>query len=173
MVRQVMDDGYQRSSEYSNLRIVDGQLVHTSGKTVASSRSGEWVVPVSQVRVVAEDTRGDQPILDYLFVIVFGSPPQGMWVAMEALSEGGTARFLEELGALLGRSLETRLMGELGTASNVIWPPAISGEEFWVHVSEPRRGILGRIADWVAPRVSVQISPAVMAYLGEGVLWME
>jgi hypothetical protein len=114
--------------------LLDGDVIR-----YRSAASGDWDLPVSDVRIIGEATNQNGPFADDYF-FCFASGP-GMWHEASFYAEGRD-EFLRLLGAKLGSPLQAGLYGSADFASRVLWPPQLAGEPMFDSTTFRRRAFL-------------------------------
>ena len=98
---------------------------------------GNWDLPFADVRINGEATDQSGPFVDDYF-FCFASGPDG-WFAASFYAEGRD-KFLSDLGAKLGRPLETGLCHSTDFASRILWPPSLLGDPMFQYDRIPPKG---------------------------------
>jgi hypothetical protein len=158
-------------NDYGEVRIVNGQLVHSKGFKCAGLPARDWSFPVSEVRLVGEFTTPGGPVFDYFYVFIVGEPPRMYMVPMEALESVGLESFFADLKQLLGSDIKHSLASSTKFASSIMWPSNRAGQPFPECLIESRPGLFGRILDRVAPRTAFHVVDAVSTFCGGPVEW--
>ena len=117
--------------------LLDGDVIR-----YRSALSGDWDLPLSDVRIIGEATNQSGPFVDDYF-FCFATGPS-LWREASFYAEGRD-EFLRALGAKLGNPLEVGLCHSADFASRVLWPPTLAGEPMFRFDDIPQKGLLGKL----------------------------
>ena len=158
-------------NDYGDVRIENGQLVHSKGFKCASLPPRDWSFPLSEIKLVGEFTTPGGPIFDYFYVFIVGEPPRMYQIPMEALEALGWEKFFEDLGQALGGAIKHSLANSTEFASCVMWPAARAGQPLLEFSRRPRKGLVGSLLDRFVPRTVFHVVDAVSRFCGGPVEW--
>ncbi|TAJ17881.1 MAG: hypothetical protein EPO68_08710 [Planctomycetota bacterium] len=93
-------------------------------------------IPIAELRLIAESTNESGPASDDWFLILATSSEHWTEISMYT---AGIHEFFAEVARILGApSLETSLAGSTSFASNILWPPDLTGRPAFLFESFPR-----------------------------------
>ncbi len=110
------------------IECLDDTLVYRSGL-------GNWSLPISSIRLVAEYTNSDGPFLDDYFFVFLTAPEDG-WHQASFYAKGRDAA-LTTLGRKLGSTLQTGLCNSTEYRTRIMWPEKVRDQPL-MDVIEPR-----------------------------------
>lgn len=89
-------------------------------------RFGDWSIPVSSIKLIAEYTNSDGPAIDDYF-FVFLTAAEGGWHEASFYAEGRDAT-LQALREKIGAPLRCGLCGSTDYRSRILWPTHLEGQ---------------------------------------------
>ena len=117
-------------------RDLAGRITLDAGVLKHSSPScGEWLLPISDIRLIAEETDESGPWGED-WRIVFAASNTRLYPA--SISADGMWPLLDELSGMLGTPLVPSLAASTSFASRILYPSSASGFPLYRYVSQKR-----------------------------------
>lgn len=130
-------------------RDLAGRITVDAGVLQHSSAScGEWQLPISEIRLIAEETDESGPCGED-WRIVFAASETSLHAA--SISADGMWPLLDELSGALGAPLIPSLTASTSFASRILYPSSASGLPLYRYVAQKRWH------DWIWPSPVVSV----------------
>lgn len=149
-----------KRQEGSGILRLDGDFVCYDSPSVPI-----WRVAVDQIRLIGEWTTDQGPFVDDYF-LGFATDATG-WRSASFYAEGRD-KFVAALSARLGSDIVLSLANSVDYTSRILWPPHLVGLPMFDFEDHPRKGVLGRVADYFLPRNMQTFSKAALRELNGG-----
>lgn len=127
------------NEEYSGvLECSDATLSYRSGV-------GDWTIPISAIRLIAEYTNSDGPWIDDYF-FVFLTAPEGGWHEASFYAKGREAA-LCALEKKIGTQLECGLCGSTEYRTRILWPADLRDQVLMDVIPPQKQNLWQRLTD--------------------------
>lgn len=128
----------------------------------SSEHYGDWVLPISEIKLIAEYTTEDGPFCEEHY-IVFAKSIQHIYEAPFAAK--GAEKILDHLGDVLQVALEPELVLETFFNSRILYPTKYRGLPFLEYTDdkESKGSLTGRIFSLLKPWETISRRPSSIA----------
>lgn len=118
----------------------ESSSLQLDGETIRyRSTTGDWDLPLAEIRIIGESTDPMGPSIDDYF-LCFATGPES-WFEASFYATGRDA-FLQALESKLGAPLNLNLCNSTDFASRILWPPPLVSEFLFHYEEVPSKGWL-------------------------------
>jgi hypothetical protein len=122
-----------------------GELECSNSTLSYRSGVGNWSIPISAIRLIAEYTNSDGPWIDDYF-FVFLTAPEGGWHEASFYAKGREAA-LRALEKKIGAPLECGLYGFTEYRTRILWPADLRDQALIEVIPPKKQNLWQRLTD--------------------------
>lgn len=138
----------------------------SSLECVDDSGKISWSLQIEGIVLISEYTTNEGPQVDDWFLVFVTAESGKAYFATCSLYADGRDDVLASLQERLGSSIELGLTGSTDWKSRVLWPPEITGNEYFTFTAVPTEMFREKAKKWLlGPSYEYAISKTVRDYL--------